>query len=199
MNGVQKWRAWLSSGGADPAWALAELERKLDELQQNMTAMKQREVETKAETEVLVATVRATVALLTEAGLLDAQSLSRRVDEVIADGKPAAKPSPWLPQRGAAPYRDGLAPLTVPKQLDVVCAACGRTFPIERTDVVGYGTGYRCLRCSAGSDVAGHIERALEDAAARGRASADAPPGKEAKEAATAVIEALAGSLIDDD
>lgn len=190
MNGVQKWRAWLSSGGADPAWALAELERKLDELQQNMTSLKQRELETKAENEVLVATVRATVALLTEAGLLDAQGLSRRVDEVIADARSAAKPAPWL-QRGNSPYRDGLAPLTTPKQLDVVCAACGGKFPIERTDVVGYGTGYRCLPCSAGSDVAGHVERALESAAARGRAHADS-------EVANAIVDALAPSSSED-
>jgi hypothetical protein len=170
MNGVQKWRAWLSSGGVDAAWAMAELERKIDELQQNMTTLKQREVDVKAENEVLVATLRATVALLTEAGVIDEQSLSRRVDEIIADGRTAAKPAPKLP-RGGSPYRDGLPPLTAPAPAEVVCADCGRTFPLERTDVVGYGTGYRCLPCSAGSDVSGHVERALETAVAKGRAA----------------------------
>ena len=166
MNGVQKWRAWLSSGGADPAWALAELERKLDELQHNVIALKQREVDLKAENEVLVATVRATVALLTEAGVIDEQSLSRRVDEIIADGRTPARPLPKL-GRNASPYRDGLGNLAAQKPAEVVCAACGRTFPIERTDIVDYGTGYRCLPCSAGSEMSDQMVRALDAAAGR--------------------------------
>src|SRR3954465_15685378 len=114
---------------SDYEWALAELERKVGELRHDLRALERKGAEAAAENEVLTATVRALVAMLTEADILEPQAISRRVDEAIADARTSTVP-PSLAQAQAAravppPYRDALAPLVAsdPVKL-VVCAVC---------------------------------------------------------------------------
>jgi hypothetical protein len=47
------------------------------------------------------------------------------------------------------------------------CAACRQYFPISEMDIVDYGTGYRCLRCSEGVKAAEATVDAIDAARAR--------------------------------
>lgn len=42
----------------------------------------------------------------------------------------------------------------------VVCASCDDRFPLEQTDIVAFGTGYHCLRCSVTAEVKEHLHQA---------------------------------------
>jgi hypothetical protein len=120
--------------------------------------------------------VRALLTMLTEAAILEPQAISRRVDEAIADARSSGTaPSMAQPPRGAPPYRDAVAPLVAaaPVPRLVVCAVCSRPVPLDKTDVIAHGTGYRCLPCSTQTEVAQHIERAIENALVRARDSDD--------------------------
>jgi hypothetical protein len=163
---------------SDYEWALAELERKVGELRHDLRALERKGAEASAENEVLTATVRALLTMLTEASILEPQAISRRVDEAIADARSSHAPSsvaqpprpvPW------PPYRDAMAPLVAaaPPQRLVTCAVCTRLVPLDKTDVIAHGTGYRCLPCSTQTEVAQHIERAIQNAQLRARDSDD--------------------------
>jgi hypothetical protein len=161
---------------SDYEWALAELERKVGELRHDLRALERKGAEAAAENEVLTATVRALLTMLTEAAILEPQAISRRVDEAIADARSSGlAPSVAQPPRGGPPYRDAVAPLVAAKPVPrlVVCAVCNRPVPLDDTDVIAHGTGYRCLPCSTQTEVAQHIERAIENAQLRARDSDD--------------------------
>jgi hypothetical protein len=140
---------------SDYEWTVSELERKVAELRHDLRVVERKNGEAAAENEVLTATVRALIDLLTEAGTLEPQAISRRVDEAIADARSSAS-QPALPQqaaRDAPPYRDAVPPLVAaaPTPRLVICTACSRPVPVDNTDVIAHGTGYRCLPCSTSS------------------------------------------------
>jgi hypothetical protein len=151
---------------SDYEWTLAELERKVAELRHDLRGLERKTTEAAAENEVLTATVRALLTMLTEAAILEPQAISRRVDEAIADARSSSAPASLQPTRGAPPYRDAVPPIVAaqPTPPLVVCAVCSRPVPLDKTDVVAHGTGYRCLPCSTHTEVAQHIERAVERA-----------------------------------
>lgn len=47
------------------------------------------------------------------------------------------------------------------------CAACGNYFPLTAMDIVAYGTGYRCLRCSEAVGAAEQAVVAIDSARER--------------------------------
>ncbi len=153
---------------SDYEWTLSELERKVAELRHDLRVLERKTGEAAAENEVLTATVRALIAMLTEAGILEPQAISRRVDEAIADARTSAtQPSrPQQPARDAPPYRDAVPPLVPvpPAPRLVICTLCSRPVPVDNTDVIAHGTGYRCLPCSTSSPaIAALLLGAAED------------------------------------
>jgi hypothetical protein len=61
-------------------------------------------------------------------------------------------------RRGVAPWGSAI----MSGEGRVCCAACGQYFAIGQTDIVGYGTGYRCLRCSEAVAVADQAVAAID-------------------------------------
>jgi hypothetical protein len=39
----------------------------------------------------------------------------------------------------------------------VECAACGKLMDATQADIVDYGTGFRCFRCSTAVQIDGHL------------------------------------------
>jgi hypothetical protein len=56
--------------------------------------------------------------------------------------------------------------MTDGEPLIVTCAGCAQTLPASEADVVDYGTGYRCERCTLGAEVKAHLEQAARNEAA---------------------------------
>src|SRR6185436_17416421 len=49
----------------------------------------------------------------------------------------------------------------------VACASCGTKLPLTDADVVPFGTGYRCQRCTTNAEVETHLEAAAANEAAQ--------------------------------
>ena len=47
--------------------------------------------------------------------------------------------------------------------IDVVCAGCARRLVRSQTDIVEYGTGYRCDRCSRNAEAWVHVGNAIDE------------------------------------
>src|SRR5262249_1544086 len=67
---------WMSK--SDYEWTLSELERKVGELRHDLRKLERKMADAAAENEVLTATVRALLGMLTEAAVLEPQAISRR-------------------------------------------------------------------------------------------------------------------------
>lgn len=53
----------------------------------------------------------------------------------------------------------------------VKCAGCGKELPVADADIVSYGTGYRCERCTLDGEVTEHLRQAARNDAARRHSS----------------------------
>lgn len=74
----------------------------------------------------------------------------------------------------------------------VECAACRERIPIEKADVVEFGTGYRCFRCSTTAQVMQHLEEAARQERERDSDDWPAPgPDKSVAEVTAEVMRNL--------
>jgi hypothetical protein len=51
------------------------------------------------------------------------------------------------------------------------CAGCGELVEISKADIVDFGTGYRCFKCSTSAQVADHLVESARNEARQRRSS----------------------------